>query len=130
MNLQEQISRMKSMMGFINEDNKTDLIYKNFDKVFDGLELIKTEKDIHQYNWVDSNGNKIFERNHWGMFWIYGCDEYEYLNLVPRKMLGFSYEQFEEELLNYLNNRYSKEFGEERPLRNIGNENCLEIEDY
>jgi hypothetical protein len=96
MNLQEQISRIQSMMGFINEDKKTDLIYKQFDKVFDGLELIKTEKDIHQYNWVDSNSNKVFERNHWGKFWIYGCDEYEYLNLVPRKILGLSYEQFKE----------------------------------
>jgi hypothetical protein len=130
MNLQEQISRIQSMMGFINEDKKTDLIYKNFDNVFDNLKLIKTEKDIHQYNWVDSNDTLIFERNHWGVFWIYGCDEYEYLNLVPRKMMRFSYEEFEKILINYLNNRYSKEFGEERPLRNIGNENCLEIEDY
>jgi hypothetical protein len=93
-------------------------------------ELVKTENDVHQYNWVDSNGDKVFERNHWGMFWIYDCDEYEKLKFVLRKVLSFSYEQFEKELLKYLNNRYSKEFGEERPLIEIGNENCPEIEDY
>ena len=130
MNLHEQISRMQSMMGFINEDKKTDLIYKNLDNVFDKLELVKTENDVHQYDWVDSNGDKVFERNHWGMFWIYGCDEYEELNFVLRKVLNFSYDQFQEELLNYLNNRYFKEFGAKRPLREIGNENCPEIEDY
>jgi hypothetical protein len=130
MNLQEQISRIQSMMGVINEDKKTDFIYKHLDNVFDKLELVKTENDVHQYNWVDSNGDKVFERNHWGMFWIYDCDEYEKLNFVLRKVLSFSYEQFEKELLKYLNNRYSKEFGEERPLIEIGNENCPEIEDY
>jgi hypothetical protein len=129
MNLQEQISRMQSMMGFINEDKKTDFIYKNFDKVFDNLKLIKTEKNIYQYDWVNENGDVVFARNHWGMFWVYDCNEYKSLTILPIKMLEFSYEQFKEVLINYLNNRYYKEFGEERPLRNIGDDECSHNED-
>jgi len=126
MNLQEQISKMKSMMGVINEDKKTDFIYKNFDKVFDKLKLIKTMDDVYQYNWLDKNGDKVFERNHWGMLWIYNCDEYDYLKTIP-KMLDYSDEQFEKELLYYLNNRYSKEFGDKRPLRLISSEECFDF---
>jgi len=126
MNLQEQISRIQSMM-VINEDKKYDHLKNHFDKIFDNLELVKTEYDIHQYNWINKDGKKIFERNHWGTFWIYGCDEYSTLSLLP-KIMELSFEEFEEKLIKYLNNRYKKQFGDEKPLKVVGNENCDEYE--
>ena len=136
MNLQEQISRIQSMMGVINENESTDFFYKNFDKlidffyknfdkVFDELNLINTENHLHQYNWIDNNGKKVFQRNHWGMFWIYGCDKYYDLKIFP-KMTGLSFIHFQKILIDYLNNKYKTQFGDEKPLKQIGNENCEE----
>jgi hypothetical protein len=125
MNLQEQINRIQSMMGVINENKLTDFFHKRFDKIFDELELIKTENDLYQYNWVNNDGKKVFERNNWGMFWIYGCDEYYYLKIAP-KTAGLSFFEFQEILINYLNNKYATEFGDKKPLKETGSEICDE----
>lgn len=123
--LSEQSNRIKSMMGVINENKLTNFFHKRFDKIFDGLELIKTENNLHQYNWVNNDGKKVFERNNWGRFWIYGCDEYYHLKIAP-KSAGLSFIEFQEILINYLNNKYSTQFGDEKPLKEIGNETCDE----
>jgi len=123
MNLQEQISRIQEMMELINENKLNSFIFKHFDKVFNNLRLVKTEDDYYHYDWINESGEIIFERNHWGTFWIYGCDEYSYLGLAPR-MLRLTYDEFEEVLIEYLNKKYLLEFGEEKPLKGLGNENC------
>ena len=112
-------------MGVINENKLTDFFHKRFDKIFDELELIKTENDLYQYNWVNNDGKKVFERNNWGMFWIYGCDEYYYLKIAP-KTAGLSFFEFQEILINYLNNKYATEFGDKKPLKETGSEICDE----
>ena len=112
----------------ISEDKKYDFLINRFDKIFKKLELVRKYDDIFQYDWVTENGKKIFERNHWGTFWIYGCDEYSTLSLLP-KIMELSFEEFEEKLIKYLNNRYKKQFGDEKPLKMVGNENCDEYED-
>ena len=120
MNLQEQISRIQEMMGVISESRKRDFIFKRFDNVFDKLTLVKTEEDIHQYNWIDENGKKVFERNDWGTFWIYGCEEYDYLITVP-KIMEMIEDEFNVLLCMYVNLRYN--FGK-KPVLIVGNENC------
>jgi hypothetical protein len=121
-NLDEQITKIQSIIGFINEDKKIDFIYNFFDNIFDELKLIKTMDDLYQYDWVDKNGDKVFERNHWGMLWIYNCDLYRNLKMMLRLLLN-SNNEFLKELLNYLNNKYFKEFGEKKPLKDV-DEDC------
>ena len=123
MNLQEQISRIQEMMGVISEGKTRDFIFERFDNVFDKLKLIKTEEDIHQYNWINENGKKVFERNHWGTFWIYGCKEYDYMTTAPKAM-EMTEDEFNVLLCMYVNKRYKEEFGEKKPVRVVGNENC------
>ena len=125
MNLQEQIYRISEMMGVLNEDRLSSFIHKYFDKVFDDLVLIsKYEDHPQQMDWINKDGKKIFERNTWGRFWIYGCDEYNELKRIP-ETIQLSYHKFQELLIDYLNNRYSNEFGE-KPLKDMGNERCEE----
>ncbi len=127
MNLQEQISRMKSMMGVINEDKVTDYIHNNFDMIFDELELIKTEDNKHKYDWIDKNGEIVFKK-YLDYFWIYSYDQYDELKLFPTAM-GFSCQSFQEKLIRYLNTKYKIQFGDEKPLKGIANEDCDEKED-
>jgi hypothetical protein len=123
MNQQKQIYRISEMMGVLNEDRLSSFIHKYFDNVFDDLALISKYKDHpQQINWINKDGKKIFERNTWGKFWIYGCDEYNELKRIP-ETIQLSYNEFQELLIGYLNNRYSNEFGE-TPLYHIGNERC------
>lgn len=103
----------------ISEDKKYDFLINRFDKIFKKLELVRKYDDIFQYDWVTENGKKIFERNHWGMFWIYGCDEYDNLKVIP-KMMELSFYEFEKILIGYLNNKYKTQFGDEKPLKEIG----------
>ena len=113
------------MMGVLNEDRLSSFIHKYFDKVFDDLVLTYEYEDHpQQIDWINKDGKKIFERNTWGRFWIYGCDEYNELKHIP-ETIQLSYHKFQELLIDYLNNRYSNEFGE-KPLKDIGNERCEE----
>lgn len=116
------------MMGVISEDKKTMLIHKEFDKLFDRLNLVKTEPDLIQCNWVDENNEKIFERNNWGTLWIYGCDEFSDLFYLS-DIFSLTKDEFEKELLNYLNERYKNEFAE-RPIKKISSEDCEEYLDF
>lgn len=121
----ESTNKIHEMVGVISENNILNFFHNKFNKIFDKLELIKTEDNLHQYNWIDNDGKKVFERNHWGMFWIYGCDEYYRLKNIP-KMAGLSFLEFENILIEYLNNRYNVQFGDEKPLQNIATEVCDE----
>ncbi len=127
MNLQEQISRIHEMM-LINESDKIKkIVDREFDNFFDNLELIKTEDNIHHYNWKTKDKKKIFERNHWGRFWIWGCDEWFDLKLIGI-IFDLTYEEFEHKLLEYLNNKYKSQFGEENPLKDIRSESCYDFD--
>ena len=125
-NCQEIQEQLKQSM-IISEDKKYDYIKKSFDEIFDNLELVKTYDDIHQYDWVNKNGEKIFERNDWGVFWIYGCDEYDNLKIIP-KMMELSFYEFQKILIGYLNNKYKTQFGDEKPLKEIGT--SVHCDDY
>jgi hypothetical protein len=127
MNLQEQIQRIQEMMGLINEGKLESYLIKRYDKIFDELELVRTYDDVHQYNWINPQGEIVFERNNWGVFWVYNCVIYKDLYEIP-KFIGISFEQFEKILINYLNNKYKEQFNK-KPLKNIGNERCEE-EDF
>jgi hypothetical protein len=71
---------------------------------------------------LSKNGKKIFERNHWGMLWIYGCNEF--LNIYYLKdIFSLSEDEFKTQLLDYLNEKYGDEFGK-KPLKSISSENC------
>lgn len=123
--LQEQISRIKSMIGESETSRMTKYIYGKFDNLFDKLKLEKTYEDIHHYSWFhNENGKKVFERNHWGRCWVYDCDEYRELLLVG-KLFGITYREFENILIEYLNERYKYEFGD-RPLKDIADEGCYD----
>jgi hypothetical protein len=125
-NLQEQIYRIQEIMGNSKASKIHKYIYRKFDKVFDKLKLERTDDDVYQYDWFyeDRDFVKVFERNDWGRFWIYGCDEYREL-LQIGKLFKMSFDEFEAILINYLNERYKSEF-EKKPLKDIGNENCVD----
>jgi len=135
MNLQEQIRKIQSMMGIINESKMDDFFYNHFDKVFDKLTFVDS-KDFGKHKWVDMEGNFdiqhrsdriIFSRNHWGMFWIDNCDALKQLKF-PQRMLGVTHEVFEEKLLEYLNKKYGY-YKIHAPLKEMGDElHCEEEE--
>lgn len=114
----------------INEDVKTGInkIIKNtYDEVFDELKLVETEPNGHHFFWYDKNGEQIFERNYWGNFWIYDCDIFFYLKNIATNYLSISKDEFDETLISYLNDKYENVFGG-RPIKLVGNEDCLEGE--
>ena len=122
--LQEQISIRKSVI-LINESKSISLINKSYDDVFDKLTLKYIyEEDLKQMNWYDEKGKKVFERNHWGMFWVYDCELYRKLKFIP-KLMSLSINDFQESLISYLNKRYKVKFSD-RPLKGLGNEKCVE----
>ena len=124
--LTEQIKRILREEYDSKKTRLNNFIFARFDEVFDKLKLERTDNDVYQYDWFyeDRDFVKVFERNHWGRFWIYGCEEYKELLLV-KKLLSISYQEFEKILINYLNKRYDSQF-EEQPLKDIGNENCYD----
>ena len=112
-------------MGTVNESRINLFIRNGYDKIFDNL-ILESKYLSHpqQMDWIDSEGEKVFERNTWGMFWVYECEMWRELHTIP-KMMTYSPEEFEKSLIDYLNIKYKKEFGE-RPLKQIGNEYCKE----
>jgi hypothetical protein len=122
--LTEQIKRILREEYDSKKTRLSNFIFARFDEVFDKLKLERTDDDVYQYNWYyKEDGKKVFERNHWGRFWIYDCTLYEELLIIPRS-IGMSFEEFQSILISYLNNRYESEFNH-KPLKDIGNENCV-----
>jgi hypothetical protein len=78
MNLKENIKKILK-----EEENlvRVRLLTKYLDDFFDNFKLVKTEPDHYQFSWYDENGDKILERNNWGMLWIYNCNFFYNLKL-------------------------------------------------
>ena len=156
MNLQEQINRIKSMMGVINEESNNtvkeklerlierqgllevvkmvgidkvleilqlepnDLYYQLLDDIFNNLtieRLYPNEPELIAYQWLDDDGNKAFEKNHWGNFFI---KEFSFIKPIKSlvKNLSLTNEEYEKTLIDYLNTRYKEEF-DKKPIRQI-----------
>jgi hypothetical protein len=123
--VEDEIKKFRDDKSIVTESKTNEFIKSKFDKVFNKLKLERTDDELCMYNWYyKGSDKKVFERNHWGRFWIYGCEEYKELLLV-KKLLSISYEEFEKILIYYLNKRYDSQF-EEQPLKDIGNENCYD----
>lgn len=114
------------------KDDNTDqylveLLEKSFDKVFDTLELKRSDdKSTFYFYWLSPEGDDIFHRNDYGVFWILNCEYFKRLAKIP-KLLEHTYEQFCDNLVVYLNNKYYSFFGPNKPIKFIGNENCPEL---
>ena len=146
MKLQEQLNRIQSMMGTINESKlqkqfqdeidsvgfisfmnqsklsieeitnvlkikPIELIKEYLDDIFNNLTIERiypNEPKLIVYQWFDDDGNKVFEKNHWGMFFIK-----EFSFIKPIKSL-----EYEKTLIDYLNTRYEEEF-DTQPIREI-----------
>lgn len=121
MNLQENIKKvLKEETNIIAKR----LIKKIFDNVFNKLNLIPIDEELLM-DWVNVDGKKMFQRNWWGKFWVDDCEVYK--NLYSKTLfLSLDIDEFETNLLEYLNTKYEKEF-KDRPLKEIGDEHfCFE----
>jgi hypothetical protein len=113
MNLQEQINRIQSMMGVINESKRLKIIENELDDIFNNLtieRLYPNEPELIAYQWLDNDGNKVFEKNHWGNFFI---KEFEFIKPIKsllKNFLSLTNEKYEKTLIDYLNTRYKEEF--------------------
>ena len=121
MNLQETIRKV------LLEETHVKIkryIKEYFDEVFDKLNLIPKDEQLLM-DWVDEDGKKMFQRNWWGVFWINNCEIYRDLKNFTL-LFSMNQEEFETNLLEYLNTKYEKEF-KDRPLEDIEDEySCLE----
>ena len=122
MNLKKNIKKILK-----EEENlvRVRLLTKYLDDFFDNFKLIKTEPDLCQFNWYDEKGDKILERNNWGMLWIYNCNFFYNLKLFIINYLSFSYHEFNDILINYLNGKYGNKF-QGNLLKDIGTGSCDE----
>jgi hypothetical protein len=111
MNLQESIRRI------LREELSEDIIYSDFDGIFDSLDVNVTNDGALYVTWYDKDGNSIFSRNHWGRFFIHYCEPYRELRFYS-KMISQTMEEFEETLIKYLNNKYQDEFMS-RPIKQV-----------
>lgn len=157
MNLQEQLNRIQSMMGVINEESNNpvkeklerlierqgllevvkmvgidkvlkilqlepnDLYYQLLDDIFNNLtieRLYPDEPQLIAYQWLDKNGNKAFEKNHWGMLFINNFSFIKPIKSLAKNFLLLTEKEYEKELINYLNIRYKEEF-KNKPIRDI-----------
>jgi len=124
MRQEEELKKNINMRVIISESRINNLIQENFDKIFDKLELVNTSH-LYEQRWFDKDKNSVFYRNHWGTLWVDdGCNTYNDLWVIP-KVLNVSYSDFRVMLIDYLNEKYSQEFGLEQPLKQIGDDyNC------
>lgn len=112
MNLQENIRRI------LREELSVDIIYPDFDGIFDNMEVDVSNNDGTLYvRWKDKDGNSVFSRNHWGRLFIHHCESYRELRFYSRMILQ-TMEEFEETLVKYLNDKYKNEFMS-RPIKKI-----------
>ena len=112
MNLQESIKRI------LREELSADMIYPDFNEIFDNLEMdVTNDKGTIYVTWRDKNGENVFSRNHWGRLFIHQCKPYHALRFYS-KMISQTMEEFEETLVKYLNDKYENEFMS-RPIREV-----------
>lgn len=110
-----------------SENEVTDFIDEYLNEYFNTLNLVKIREENIEFYWYDVNGKKIFYRNHWGMFWIIDCIEFDNLKSMVEP-LGVHNVVFTNILLNFLNNKYEEEFGKQ-PLQQLRNE-CNEYGEW
>jgi hypothetical protein len=121
MNLQEQLNRIQEMMGTINESKRLKIIENELDDIFNNLtieRLYPNEPELIAYQWLDNDGNIVFEKNHWGNFFI---EEFEFIKPIKsliKNFLSLTNEEYEKTLIDYLNTRYEEEF-DTQPIREI-----------
>lgn len=120
MNLQEQLNRIQEMMGTLNESKRIKILKNELDDIFNNLtieRLYPNEPELIAYQWLDDDGNKAFEKNHWGMFFI---EEFSFIKPIKSlvKNLSLTNEEYEKTLIDYLNTRYKEEF-DKKPIREI-----------
>ena len=105
----------------ILELEPNDLFYQLLDDIFNNLtieRLYPDEPQLIAYQWLDKNGNKAFEKNHWGRFFIREFSFIKPIKSLAKNFLSLTNEEYEKTLINYLNTRYKEEF-ENRPILDI-----------
>ena len=113
MNLQEQLNRIQEMMGVIKESKRLEILKNELDEIFNNLtieRLFPNEPKLISYKWLDNDGKKVFEKNHWGMFFIQEFDFIKPIKSLVKNFLSLTNEEYEKTLIDYLNTRYEKEF--------------------
>lgn len=109
----------------LKEEISTELIYSEFDNIFDNLELdVKNDDGSLYVNWIDKKYEKVFSRNYYGIFWVGDCELYKELRFYS-KMLSQSKKEFEDTLVYYLNQKYIERFNY-RPIKAIEDYTCLD----
>jgi hypothetical protein len=127
MNLQEQLNRIQSMMGVIKESKRLKILKNELDDIFNNLTIERlkpNELELIAYQWLDKDGNKVFEKNHWGRFFINNPNFIEPLKSLAKNFLSLTEKEYEKELINYLNTKYKEKF-ENKPIRDIDKFNRL-----
>jgi hypothetical protein len=126
MKLQETI---RKVLRETREEKVNKFIYSRFDRVFDelNLEVEYGENDYVYGKWYDKDKQEVFHRNSWGSFWILKCEPYRTLYAIS-KSVDFDDIEFNEILIEYLNDKYKEQFLN-RTFKSVGDElYCLEDE--
>jgi hypothetical protein len=121
MKLQETI---RKVLRETKEDKIRSFMFTRFDKVFNELNLV-IEYDKKFVNtmygkWFNEENDIIFHRNNWGVLWINDCDPYIKLRSYSISVL-LNLEEFNNLLIEYLNDRYSDKF-KGKILQKVGDE--------
>ena len=130
MNLQENINRIKTIMEIDESQKMTSILFPLFDEVFNRFDVIKNE-DSGYVTWYDKNltdkndDNVSAHKNWWGSFYIEDCDIYTLINGYT-KYLPLTKEEFNDQLKNYLNNKYKSVFLEQPITRIHNNLSCYD----
>lgn len=108
--------------NLVNDKGIFDLISVFFDRLFDNLE-VQENKDSEVFNWIDPKFGKkhtFFQKNYWGNFWVFSTDPKKldrpsgyttYKELQKyQKLFSLSDEDFDDLLIQYLNNKYGHLF--------------------
>jgi len=121
MRLQENISRIKTIMEIEEDTNRvSNILHSVFDEKLKSITATNEEGYVFFY----INDEVVFDKNYWGMLWIRDCDIF--LNLLSySRLLSIPEEETKNQLIDYLNKKYSDVVGE-RPIRKIDAEYCDE----
>jgi len=123
MDLQENISRIKTIMEIEEDTNRiSNILHSVFD---DKLSSVTATNDGEGYVLFKLNGKKVFDKNYWGVLWVIDCDIFSNL-LSYSRLLAIPEEETKNQLINYLNKKYSDVLVE-RPIIKIGDEYCNEL---
>jgi len=107
----------------IEEDTNrvSNILHTVFDEK---LNSITATNDGEGYVFFNINDEVVFDKNYWGMLWIRNCDVFSNL-LSYSRLLSIPEEETKNQLIDYLNKKYSDVVGE-RPIRKINAEYCDE----